>query len=37
MRLLQGNIPQDMKWRPEWLRATLETYLELTLARARDA
>ena len=27
--LLQGNIPQEMKWRPERALATLETYLEL--------
>ncbi len=27
--LLQGNIPQEMKWRPESARATLETYLRL--------
>ncbi len=29
--LVQGNIEQDMKWRPESARASLETYLELTL------
>ncbi len=34
--LVQGNIAQDMKWRPQWLRATLETYEKLTLsARGR--
>ncbi len=27
--LLQGNIPQEMKWRPERASATLETYLNL--------
>lgn len=27
--LLQGNIPQDLKWRPERALATLETYMEL--------
>ncbi|MHB0972660.1 MAG: apolipoprotein N-acyltransferase [Thiobacillus sp.] len=27
--LLQGNIPQDMKWRPEKTRATLETYARM--------
>ena len=27
--LLQGNIPQEMKWRPESARATLEIYLRL--------
>jgi apolipoprotein N-acyltransferase len=30
--LLQGNIPQDMKWRPEKTRATLETYLRMAAA-----
>jgi apolipoprotein N-acyltransferase len=30
--LLQGNIPQDMKWRPETTRATLETYLRMAAA-----
>jgi len=29
--LVQGNIEQDMKWRPESARASLETYLELAL------
>jgi len=29
--LVQGNIKQDMKWRPEWLQRSLETYLGLTL------
>ena len=33
--LLQGNIPQELKWRPERARATLETYLEL--ARSADS
>jgi apolipoprotein N-acyltransferase len=27
--LLQGNIPQDMKWQPEEIRSTLHTYLDL--------
>ena len=27
--LLQGNIPQEMKWRPERAQATLQTYLAL--------
>ena len=27
--LVQGNIEQDMKWRPESARASLQTYLEL--------
>jgi apolipoprotein N-acyltransferase len=30
--LLQGNIPQDMKWRPEKTRATLETYARMAAA-----
>ena len=30
--LLQGNIPQDMKWRPETTRATLETYARMAAA-----
>src|SRR5262249_18830942 len=30
--LLQGNIPQEMKWRPERALATLDTYQQLTLA-----
>lgn len=29
--LVQGNIRQDLKWRPEWVQATLEVYLRLTL------
>ncbi|HKB82158.1 MAG TPA: apolipoprotein N-acyltransferase [Burkholderiales bacterium] len=32
--LLQGNIPQELKWRPERALATLEAYLEL--ARSAD-
>lgn len=30
--LLQGNIPQDMKWRPEKTLATLETYARMAAA-----
>ena len=30
--LLQGNIRQELKWRPEAVQATLETYLRLTRA-----
>jgi len=30
--LVQGNIPQEMKWRPERARATLETYRRLAQA-----
>jgi len=30
--LAQGNVRQDMKWRPESLQGTLQTYLELTRA-----
>ena len=33
--LLQGNIPQELKWRPERAVATLQTYLEL--ARSTDS
>lgn len=32
--LLQGNIPQDMKWDPEFQRETLRIYQDLTLAQA---
>ena len=32
--LLQGNIRQDIKWRPEAVQTTLETYLRLTRASA---
>jgi apolipoprotein N-acyltransferase len=28
--LVQGNIPQELKWRDDRLRQTLETYLQLT-------
>lgn len=30
--LLQGNVPQDMKWRPEKTAATLDTYLRMAAA-----
>ena len=30
--LLQGNIPQEIKWRPEWFNESLQTYYQL----ARD-
>jgi apolipoprotein N-acyltransferase len=30
--LLQGNIPQDMKWQPEKTRATLDIYLRMAAA-----
>ena len=30
--LLQGNIPQDMKWQPERTRATLEAYARMAAA-----
>ena len=33
--LLQGNIPQDMKWQQEEIRNTLQTYLDL--ARSNPA
>ena len=29
--LLQGNIPQTLKWRPETVQPTLEAYLRLTV------
>lgn len=30
--LLQGNIPQDLKWQPESMRSTLEIYARLAAA-----
>lgn len=30
--LLQGNIPQELKWRPDRVRATLDAYAKLALA-----
>lgn len=30
--LLQGNVPQEMKWRPERAQATLESYARLAAA-----
>jgi apolipoprotein N-acyltransferase len=30
--LLQGNIPQEMKWREDKARTTLDTYMAMTLA-----
>jgi apolipoprotein N-acyltransferase len=30
--LLQGNVPQDMKWQPEKTRATLESYARMAAA-----
>lgn len=30
--LLQGNVPQDMKWRPENIRATLDAYYRMAAA-----
>jgi apolipoprotein N-acyltransferase len=35
--LLQGNIPQDMKWQPENQRATLRLYWDLNRAHWDDA
>lgn len=29
--LLQGNIPQDIKWRPEWFEESLRTYHRLMI------
>ncbi|MEO8631410.1 MAG: apolipoprotein N-acyltransferase, partial [Betaproteobacteria bacterium] len=28
--LVQGNVKQDLKWRPEWVQASLDLYLDLT-------
>ncbi len=30
--LLQGNVPQEMKWREDKARSTLDTYMAMTLA-----
>jgi apolipoprotein N-acyltransferase len=30
--LLQGNVPQDLKWRPEQVRATLDQYSDMVRA-----
>jgi apolipoprotein N-acyltransferase len=30
--LIQGNIPQDLKWQPERVVATLDSYRDMTLA-----
>ncbi|MHB1589992.1 MAG: apolipoprotein N-acyltransferase, partial [Sulfuricella sp.] len=30
--LLQGNIPQEMKWREDKVKTTLDTYMAMTLA-----
>lgn len=30
--LLQGNVPQDLKWRPERVESTLESYRRLALS-----
>jgi apolipoprotein N-acyltransferase len=30
--LIQGNVPQDLKWRPERVRATLDDYRRLALS-----
>ncbi len=30
--LLQGNVPQDMKWQPEITRVTLESYARMAIA-----
>jgi apolipoprotein N-acyltransferase len=34
VELLQGNIPQDLKWRPEASRATLDTYIQMASSSA---
>jgi apolipoprotein N-acyltransferase len=28
--VIQGNVAQDLKWRPEWRQRTLDTYQEMT-------
>ena len=35
--LVQGNVPQEVKWRPEERMPIFQRYLELTAAAARDA
>ncbi|MBL6454938.1 apolipoprotein N-acyltransferase [Belnapia sp. T6] len=35
--LVQGNIPQEVKWRPEQRMPNFQRYLDLTAAAARDA
>ena len=35
--VVQGNIPQDVKWRPAWRLRTIETYRRLTVEAARTA
>lgn len=35
--IVQGNIPQDVKWSPAWRLRTSETYGRLTLEAARTA
>ena len=34
--LVQGAVPQDLKWRPEQLRPTIELYRRLTLETGRS-
>lgn len=35
--IVQGNIPQDVKWSPAWRLRTIQTYERLTLEAARTA
>ena len=35
MTVVQGNIPQDVKWLPEFQQETVRIYRDLTLAEAR--
>jgi len=34
--LIQGNIPQDVKWSPEFRERTVDTYVRLTREATRD-
>lgn len=34
--LIQGNIPQDVKWSPEFREKTIETYFRLSREAAKD-
>jgi len=34
--IVQGNIPQDQKWRPEFQRKTISAYLRMSLAAVKE-